>query len=169
MTIVSSGLHESAKFPERERPKGEILSALNDEKQYAQADRYPVSKTIGLLWTKALASKVASSEVIINAPTPGFCKTGLMGNTSGIMGFVIKLTTILLGRSVEDGARCLVDAAVVSTEKTHGRYLSETNIKAESELIRSQEGQELQTRLWDEIMQVFARQEIPVQASLGAV
>ncbi|KAF7942248.1 hypothetical protein EAE99_000298 [Botrytis elliptica] len=96
-----------AKFPEKDLPQGEILAALNDANRYTQSDRYPVTKAISLLWTKELANKVASSEVIINAPTPGFCKTGLMSQTSGIMGLIVKLSMILVGRSAPDGARCL--------------------------------------------------------------
>jgi retinol dehydrogenase-12 len=168
MTIVSSGLHEMAKFPEKNLPRREILSALDDEKRYTQSDRYPVTKTINLLWTRALASKVPSSEIIINAPTPGFCKTGLMRHTSGVMNMIVKLAMVSVGRSAEDGARCLVDAAIVKKEETHGKYLSETKLKPESQLVQSEEGQELQAKVWDEIMAVFAKKSIPVQASLAS-
>ncbi|KAF7888169.1 uncharacterized protein EAF02_002710 [Botrytis sinoallii] len=139
LSIVSSGLHEMAKFPEKDLPQGEILAALNDANRYTQSDRYPVTKAISLLWAKELANKVASSEVIINAPTPGFCKTGLMSPTSGIMGLIVKLSMILVGRSAPDGARCLVDAAVSGPRETHGRYLSEMQLKLESELVRSEQ------------------------------
>lgn len=152
LTIVSSGLHGMAKFPERKLGKGEVLSALNDPKKYHQQDRYPVTKALGLLWTKELAEKVASSEVIINAPTPGFCKTGLMRNTHGVMAYVVKFSGALLGRSAEDGARCLVSAAIEAGPETHGKYLSETHIKAESELVGGEEGKELQGRMWQEIV-----------------
>lgn len=141
-----------AKFPERKLGKGQVLSALNDPKKYHQQDRYPVTKALGLLWTKALAERVASSEVIINAPTPGFCKTGLMRNTHGVMGYVVKLSGALLGRSAEDGARCLVSAAIEAGPETHGKYLSETHIKAESEMVGGDEGKELQGRMWQEIV-----------------
>ncbi|THV49636.1 hypothetical protein BGAL_0186g00250 [Botrytis galanthina] len=167
LSIVSSGLHEMAKFPEKDLPQGEILVALNDATRYTQSDRYPVTKAISLLWTKELAKKVASSEVIINAPTPGFCKTGLMSQTSGIMGFIVKLSIMLVSRSAPDGARCLVDAAVSGSQETHGRYLSEMQVKPESELIRSEQGEELGKKLWKEIMDVFARDGLAVQDSLS--
>ncbi|TGO27604.1 hypothetical protein BPAE_0039g00140 [Botrytis paeoniae] len=157
LSIVSSGLHEMAKFPEKDLPQGEILAALSDATRYTQSDRYPVTKAISLLCTKELAKKVASSEVIINAPTPGFCKTGLMSQNSGIMGFFVKLSMMLVSRSAPDGARCLVDAAVSGPRETHGRYLSET-----------EQGGELGKKLWEEIMDVFAREELAVQSSLSS-
>lgn len=166
LTIVSSGLHEMAKFPERSLAKGEILAALNDEKKYKQQDRYPTTKLISLLWTRSLASKIPSSEIIINAPAPGFCKTGLTRNQSGVMGVILKIAEVLLGRSAEDGARCIVDAAIVKGEDTHGKFLSEAKIAPESELVRSKEGQELQEKIWDEVVDVFARKDIHVQANL---
>ena len=155
-----------AKFPERKLPVGQVLAALNDQNRYDPQDRYATTKVISLLWTKALASKVPSSQVIINAPTPGFCKTGLMSNTSGIMGFIVKLSMLLIGRSAEDGARCLVHSALVTGDGTHGKYLSEMTVKPESELVRSQEGQQLETKMWDEIVEAFARKNIQVKQYL---
>ena len=132
-----------AKFPERKLGPGEILLALNDPKSYRRQDRYPVTKTVGLLWTRELASRVSSSEIIINSAAPGFCSTSIMRHTSGFIGFSAKLAEKLIGRSAADGARCLVDAAIVKGPETHGRYLSECSIKDESPLIKSKEGREL--------------------------
>lgn len=68
------------------------------------------------------------------------------------MAYAIKAAEVLLGRSPEDGARCLVDAAVVKGEDSHQKYLSEMQVKPESKLVRSVEGDKLQKRLWDEII-----------------
>jgi retinol dehydrogenase 12 len=140
LTIVSSGLHKMAKFKESEQPEGQILNTLNEKTKYNQQDRYPVSKTVGLLWTKELAKRIPCSDIVINAPTPGFCKTGLMGNTAGGMKYVLTLFAALFGRSAEDGARCIIDAALIKGPETHGRYLSETIVQDESPLIRSSTG-----------------------------
>jgi len=142
-----------AKFKESEKPAGQILTTLNDQRQYKPQDRYPTSKVIGLLWTKELAARVPSSEVIINAPNPGFCKTGLMANQSGIMKYVVMLFATLFGRSAEDGARCIVDAAVAKGPESHGRYLSETAIKKEAPLVSGAGGAELQKKLWAETLE----------------
>ena len=168
LTVVASGLHEMAQFPQRRLLSGQVLAALNDQKQYMQKDRYPVTKLLSLLWTKSLASRVPSSEIIISAPAPGFCKTGLFRDMSGIAGVILRLAMVLLGRSAEDGARCLVDAALTKTEETHGLFLSEMSVKPESELVRSEEGQKLQEKMWEDCMEVFVRHDINVKASFPA-
>lgn len=157
LTFVSSGLHADARFPERNAPGG-ILAALNDSKQYQQQDRYPTSKSIGLLWARELALRVPSSEIVINSATPGFCKTGLARHMHGMMAYAIKATEMLLGRSAQDGARCLVDAVLMKGEDTHQKYLSEMQVKPESKMVRSKEGAELQKKLWDETIALLEDQ-----------
>ena len=140
-----------AKFSERKNKPGAIISALNESNQYNQQDRYQTGKTIGLLWARELAQRVPSSDVIINSANPGFCKTEIMQNMHGFMSYLVNVFELLFRRPAADGARCLVDAALVKREETHGKYLSEAKIKPESELVRSSEGRELQGRLWEEI------------------
>lgn len=86
-----------------------------------------------------------------------------MRNTGGVMQYVIQLTMALIGRSATDGARCIVDAALVKGPESHGYFLSETNIKAESALVRSEEGQKLQGMLWNEILDAFRQKSIHVE------
>lgn len=74
---------------------------------------------------------------------------------AGMMGWAIKATEALLGREAADGARVLVDAAVVKGKETHGKYISEMKVKDESRLVRSGEGEELQKRLWEEIVELL--------------
>lgn len=149
LTFVSSGLHENARFPER-NASGGILAALNDSKQYQQQDRYPTSKVIGLLWARELAQRIPVSQVVVNSVTPGFCKTDLSRHMHGVMAFAIGAAEMLLGRTAQDGARCLVDAVVTKGGETHQKYLSEMQIKPESKLVRSVEGERLQKKVWDE-------------------
>lgn len=154
-----------AKFPERNLPSGERLNALNDSKRYVQSDRYPTSKVINLLWVRELASRVSNKEIIVNAPTPGFCKTELMRNTSGVMGLLVKLTMLMVGREAPDGARCIVEAATVKEEDSHGKFLSEMKIKAETTMVSGEGGAKLQKDMWKEIMDVFAREGLSVQVT----
>ena len=62
----------------------------------------------------------------------------------------------------------MVDAALTKTEETHGLFLSEMSVKPESELVRSEEGQKLQEKMWEECMEVFVRHDINVKASFPA-
>ena len=164
LVFTTSGLHETAKFPERKLPEGQVLAALNDPKKYTKSDRYATTKTIGLLWTRELASRVPSSEVIINSSSPGFCSTGIMRNTSGMMGYTVKIAEKMLGRSPQDGAKCLVNAAVAQGPETHGKFLSECQIKPESALVRGPESKELQGKMWREISGLLTKHGLDSKA-----
>lgn len=162
LTFVGSGLHAMAKFPERKLPQGEILAKLNVREAYTQADRYPVAKTIGLFWMRELAHRVSPSEIIINSVNPGFCKTNIMGHATGASKYMSKLAQGLVGRSSEDGARCIVDGATLRGPDSHGKYLSEMQVKPESDIVKGPEGADLQGRLWDETYALFEKHGVEV-------
>ena len=157
LIFVSSGLHETAKFPERKLGAGRILAALNDPKQYKQSDRYPTTKVIGIFWMRELASRVSSSDIIVNSVNPGFCKTDLTSNVKGIQAQIMAFAGWAIGRPALEGGRCLVDAAVVQGPETHGKYVSELRVKAESSLVSGPEGKELQRKLWDETIALLKK------------
>ncbi|KAF1996430.1 NAD(P)-binding protein [Amniculicola lignicola CBS 123094] len=157
LSFVSSGLHEMAKFPERSLPTGQMLAALNEQAKYNGQDRYQTSKVLGLLWVKELAKKTSSDEIIINAPNPGFCKTNLMHGSTGIMKYLTKGFGMALGRAPADGAKCILDGAMVKGAESHGRYLSEAAVKDEVAFARGAEGAEIQQKTWNEIIALFKK------------
>jgi len=60
----------------------------------------------------------------------------------------------LMGRTSEEGGRTLVHGAVAD-EKCHGKYLAECRIKQESSWARSDEGHQVQERLWLELVDIL--------------
>lgn len=123
ITITSSEVHMWTSFKERTAPR--ILDELDDEKNWGNPDRYHVSKLLNVLWTRELASKVDPSEIIINTVNPGLVKSNLnRENTNGME----KRFRDLFGRTTEEGARTIVDAAVIQGPQTHGGYLSECKL-----------------------------------------
>ncbi|KAF2108454.1 hypothetical protein BDV96DRAFT_605522 [Lophiotrema nucula] len=160
LSFVSSGLHAMAKFPERKLPKGDILATLNDETKYDGADRYATTKLIGLLWAKEFASLATSEQIVVNAPNPGFCKTSLLKDSSGAMKYMIKAFSVTMGRSPEDGAKCVVDAAIAKGDDSHGRYLSEAQLKSEADIARGEGAEQLQKTMWHEIVGILKERNV---------
>lgn len=120
ITITSSEVHMWTAFKERTAPN--ILSELDDKKNWGNPDRYNVSKLLNVLWTRELASKVEPAEIVINTVNPGLVKSNLhRENTNGME----KKFTEYFGRTTEEGARTIVDAAVIQGPQSHGGYLSE--------------------------------------------
>lgn len=70
---------------------------------------------------------------------------------------------LMVGRDAPDGARCIVEAATVKGEDSHGMFLSEMNIKAGTAMVSGEGGEKLQKDIWKEIIDVFARAGLSVQ------
>jgi retinol dehydrogenase-12 len=119
LTIVTSEGHFWVPFHERTAPN--ILARMDEKETFGVAmQRYYTSKLLNVLWTRELAGKIDSKEIIINTVNPGFCYSGLHRNEkTGI----IKIVLWLFGWTSEQGGHCLADA-LVEHEDSHGQYLS---------------------------------------------
>lgn len=120
ITITSSEVHMWTSFKERTALR--ILDELDDEKNWGFPDRYNVSKLLNVLWTRELASKVKPSEIVINTVNPGLVKSSLHRENKNTME---KKFIEFFGRTNEEGARTILDAAIIQGPQTHGGYLSE--------------------------------------------
>lgn len=130
LAILTSDIHKSIKFPKRYGDQ--ILSVLNEEQQWktSQAaggptERYGVTKLMDLFITMELARLVphdahAEPLVVVNAVTPGFCKSDLL--TREKAPWILKLVQALIARTVEEGSKTLLHA-VTQGSKTHGKWL----------------------------------------------
>lgn len=132
----------------------EILENLSNPKSADMDQRYFLSKLIVHLCARELAHGLSAStadkqhRVVVNHVNPGWCRTDLFRNKGENIASRILLP--IIGRTSEMGSRLLV-YGVTAGKETHGQYLSECQIKSESEFIRSSEGQNAQSRLWKEL------------------
>ena len=61
----------------------------------------------------------------------------------------LKLAKALLARPTEMGSRCLIHAALGDTTgKVHGKYLNNCRVEEESDYALSEEGMNVQERIW---------------------
>lgn len=160
LVVVSSDAHFMASFEERTAPK--IFDAFKSAS--VAPDRYQTSKLLQVFLTQQLAqemSKPASDsrgKVILNTLNPGFCRTALFRDNKFPASIFLKFTSQLIGRSAEVGSRVIVDAASAGPE-THGKWLDTLKMREPSAYVRSKEGQEMQRRLYDELMEILDRVE----------
>ncbi|KAM0704951.1 hypothetical protein Q7P35_007738 [Cladosporium inversicolor] len=131
-------------------PQGQMLSSLSDEKLADMNGRCFLSKLLVQLCVRKLAARTPISErpvgvpsVIINCPSPGWCKTPLFRQDDG--GAIGRNMLRLIGRTGEVRARTLVTAITAGPE-THGEYLSESQVKNASVWVRSVEGKRFRRR-----------------------
>lgn len=133
LSFVVSDVHAMASFPERDSP--DIFGSLNMGTSWtAMRQRYGVSKLLGVLLTRELATRVALGEtgsispsIVVNCVNPGFCKSNL-GQDGPRLGRLLRSAlSLFLARETEAGSRTLVFAAAAS-DQTHGKYLSDCQI-----------------------------------------
>lgn len=148
ITITSSEVHMWTSFKERKAPR--ILDELDDEKNWGNPDRYNVSKLLNVLWTRELASRVKPSDIVVNTVNPGLVKSSLHRENKNSME---KKFTEYFGRTTEEGARTILDGAIIQGPQTHGGYLSECKPTPASDWVRSADGKNIQKKLWDETVE----------------
>lgn len=162
LTIVGSVVHC---FADQEQivqpPEGKVLATLSDKSQADMAARYFLSKLMVLLCVQEMSRQMSKdkegsrhTDVIFNCPNPGWCKTELFRQDDG--GAFARNLLKLIGRTPEVGARTLT-SAVAAEESTHGRYLSECQVKPASVWVRSEQGQKVQTKVWNELLDHLSR------------
>jgi NAD(P)-dependent dehydrogenase (short-subunit alcohol dehydrogenase family) len=100
---------------------------------------YCDSKLANILFTRALARRLAGTRVTANCFHPGFVRTGFGLNNRDWMGAAIKVSSSLFARTPEKGAETLVwlatspEAARHSGEYFHDRALARTSTLAQSD------------------------------------
>ncbi|KAJ5587006.1 3-oxoacyl-reductase [Penicillium hispanicum] len=140
----------------REPAKGTVLQDLSKQESYDPWNQYFRSKLLNVFWARELAEHTSSQDVIINMVNPGSVNTSLHRDGSKL----VQAYDRIVGRTVEEAARMLISAAVVHGVETHGEYLSEDRVTKSSAYVRSDKGALMQTRIWDETLQVL-RQLMP--------
>ncbi len=129
------------------------------------SERYPVSKLLEVLSVYELAPLMSASpnnfpegpNIILNTVNPGLCKSELSRDAKGAQKLMFTLMKMAIARTTEKGSRTIVAAAAAGGE-THGKYMSNcAAIESPSTLIQSEEGKEVQKRVWKELVAILER------------
>ena len=162
LVFVGSMIHIFGKTQMLEKcPEGNLFERLSEEANADMPNRYPLTKLLVTLGVRDLAAKQpltekAKGSVVINDVNPGWCKTELSRNKDMIL--PERFMSWLIGRTGEIGARTLVLASASGLE-THGKYLSEGVVKAESDFVLSKEGRKVQEKFARELEGILNRIE----------
>ena len=89
------------------------------------------------------------SSVAVNLINPGWCGTDLSRAKPHPLGERIAFAT--MGWTAEKGSRMYLYALAPGKE-SHGKYLSECQVKTESQYMRSERGRKIQRKMWKDLM-----------------
>ncbi|KAK7690012.1 hypothetical protein QCA50_006654 [Cerrena zonata] len=160
LVIVSSETHEWVDLRVK-RTGPNIFEYLNTPESFHE-QRYPTTKLLNILFTRALAAHLQpTSDIIVDAVTPGLCRSDLARNTITDAQFDAQLAA---ARSSEEGSRQLIWAAVgpenatrEEMKKLHGQYVHNTKIEQVSEWVTSEEGGLVQERVFNETVEILSK------------
>ncbi|OTA57983.1 retinol dehydrogenase 12 [Hypoxylon sp. EC38] len=152
LVIVNSEVASWPKFKERDSVP--LLPALDKESNFKLQDRYYTSKLLGQMFLSELTKRVPSTVAVINAPSPGLCKSSLYREFGGtVIGFLFGIFQNIFARTISIGARTLTDAAVKHGQECHGQYLEDCKIQPLAPIMYKPEGSRISEQLWKETLE----------------
>ncbi|OTA85287.1 hypothetical protein M434DRAFT_377149 [Hypoxylon sp. CO27-5] len=155
LVIVNSEVASWAKFNERNSVP--LLPALDEKSSFKLQERYYTSKLMGQFFVSELAKRVPASVAVVNAPSPGLCKSNLYREFGGTFaGFLFGIFQNIFARTVSVGARTLTDAAVKHGKESHGQYIEDCKIQPMAPIVYKPEGLRIAEQLWKETLEELA-------------
>ena len=118
---------------------------LQAERSYGAMRAYAQAKLGNVLFTYALARRLAGTPVTVNALHPGVIDTGFAKNTGGAFGFAWNLIRPFLSKPEAGAATTLHLATADAVEGVSGRYFARSRETASTRYSRDEAVQE---RTW---------------------
>lgn len=133
-----------------------IFKLFSDPKTADMSKRYELTKLMVQQLEKELAGRLGKGKnrVVVNCVNPVWCATELSRYYD--KGKAVAAIFSMIGRSAQDGGKTLVHAVTAGWE-THGKYLSECMVKDESRFVVSEDGKQVQKRLWRDLEEEIER------------
>ncbi|KAI6785530.1 uncharacterized protein J7T54_007173 [Emericellopsis cladophorae] len=146
LTVVGSDTMYWAKLP---ASLWDLDSPTSDA-----SEQYMKTKLLLQQGITRLAESVDPDYVILNVANPGFCKGTNMGTSAaeGIGALLFGLFKKAVGRSIQDGARANLLAALAG-EESHGSFVSEGVIKPWPNCMYTMTGRAAGERIWDQTVE----------------
>ncbi|KAI0899058.1 NAD(P)-binding protein [Annulohypoxylon nitens] len=135
---------------------GPIIPQCDVTANYRPLTAYPRSKLLQMLFVSKLVEYVDPNDVIINLSNPGLCLGTEFGSDSKMSLVSRTFFTVFQrtnGRSVQSGAKAILDAVVARGEEAHGSYISDWTIQPFPSVFYTSEGQDWRERIWQETLE----------------
>lgn len=126
----------------------------SDISQVQKADRILVVATQFML---ALQEKL--EEITVISVNPGFCHSELGRNVTGQVKEDLDKRKADLAFTTEEGSRQLVYSALARRDREselRGSYVSANRVDEPSDFILSEEGKQLQKKVWEEVLEILS-------------
>ncbi|EFX06668.1 short chain dehydrogenase reductase [Grosmannia clavigera kw1407] len=129
-----------------------VIGHFDDPTHFSRLNRYADTKLCINAHVRKLAALTDSPDlVIVNNVCPGLLHaTHLDDSLPFYLRYPTALARLVAGRSVQQGARTLVYAAVVGGPETNGTFLQQNKIHPGAKFLNTADGQKFIDALWTE-------------------
>lgn len=180
IVTVTSNYHRSTKLGDNRIPRdAKVLETLSSREfctPIAMERRYADSKLLNTLFAPAFAAHIPrSAPIVVNAVCPGFCHSQILRTIDRGQFDNFKK----IARTSEEGSRQLIFAALGPDPKypdssehvdvLKGAYIQHNAVSSPSDWVKSEEGQQVQSRLWDETWDILCHVDDRVTRVLDLV
>ena len=129
VTWVGSRMHRRATFLARPIPKNtQIIEWMDSPRNFSTFNQYSDTKLLALLFMLDIAQRVPDDKVVFNMMCPGMVYTSMADHLPWMVRTLTHLVWSIRGRSAEQGAWTVVNAAVVAGKGSHGQFLDDKTI-----------------------------------------
>ncbi|TCD63927.1 hypothetical protein EIP91_004774 [Steccherinum ochraceum] len=162
LALVSSRQHFRVSFDADNFPQTRSIVEVLDSEEYStpenmSAKRYSQTKFLNILFTRALQAHLPSdAPLVMTSVCPAFCVSDLLRHVNkGQYDEALKSA-----RSAEEGSRQLILGTVGpqdgKEETMKGGYVSDNAVRDPSPWTFTEEGKQVQERLWKETLEILS-------------
>ncbi|KAJ7343775.1 hypothetical protein DFH08DRAFT_214798 [Mycena albidolilacea] len=173
LVVVSSEVHYWASIEKQIRENHAMLKMLGSAEYCTprnMAFRYLLTKLLNVFFVRALNARLPpGTPLIVNAVSPGLCRSELTRSMTGVTAAFDRLISLLFAYSTEVGSRHLVWAALAEEERPdelRGAFIHGSKVLEPSDFVLSVEGAKTQDRVWDELIDTLGKVDSRVIATV---
>ncbi|PVF96434.1 NAD(P)-binding protein [Serendipita vermifera] len=157
LVFASSDSFVFSQFPQRNSPT--ILAALNDKTQFT-SDQYSVTKLLGIMLTRRLASSSiwssdghSKDDVVICCVNPAFCRSNILKNAPAAARWVVEA---IFAKHPSEGAKNYTWACL-NDDIPSGVYISMCKVANTFGFVDTEDALRIGEKVWDEMASVIIK------------
>ncbi|KAJ5316660.1 hypothetical protein N7508_001168 [Penicillium antarcticum] len=165
ITFVGSFSHDQHSLDEVPMPASQsILDYYDDKNVYRRFRRYQDSKFVVNAFVQQMSRMIMSNDVIINNVCPGVVETSLNQTVPLWLKPFMWVYIKMYSRTLHEGARIIVKAAVVVGQESHGAFVQNDQTDLGAPFFYGKGARRFGWELWNEVVddieQVFAHPRV---------
>ncbi|KAL6719021.1 hypothetical protein ACLMJK_003256 [Lecanora helva] len=133
ITWLGSRLHHRSSLSDRKKgvkPNETVLGHMDDPKYFFPFQKYNDTKLLCVMFLYGLAPRLDMTKVLINMVCPGMVNTSAGDILPLYLRIPFNVVKAIHARSVQEGARLILNAMAIVGVESHGRFIADKDIQS---------------------------------------